>query len=130
MNDHMNRHSRTLACLVSALFLAACSPQQQRQAQHSLQQGVATAQQQIGPQLHEAGAKVRNGALEAKVSAAIAAEAGTNAFHITPIARDGVVTLTGTVPSQSIAQTVLHTVRDVPGVTRVIDRIHVKALLR
>jgi osmotically-inducible protein OsmY len=99
---------------VTALALVACSPQQQQQSQATVQRDTARA-----------GVELNNGALEVKVSAAIASEAGANAFHITPKARDGVVTLTGRVPTAQIRATVLDTARRVPGVTRVIDRISV-----
>ena len=107
----MTHFIRALAYLTAALIIAGCSPQQQRQAQNTAAQ---------------TGTQVRNGALEARVSAAIAAEAGENAFHITPVARGGVVTLTGTVPTRDIAQTVLATTRQVPGVTKVVDRVTIK----
>jgi osmotically-inducible protein OsmY len=99
---------------VVVLALVACSPQQQQQSQATAQHDATTA-----------GIALNNGALEVKVSAAIAAEAGINAFHITPKARDGVVTLTGRVPSMRIRTTVIDTVSRVPGVAHVIDQITV-----
>jgi osmotically-inducible protein OsmY len=104
-----------VVALACALMLCACTPQQQTQTQNSVQKGTSQARVDI-----------TNGALEVKVSAAIASEAGVNAFHIAPHARGGVVTLTGTVPNHRILTTVLDTVRGVPGVKSVIDRIVVK----
>lgn len=63
--------------------------------------------------------------LAAKVSAAIAGEAGINVFHVKVAAHDGVVSLDGTVPSDSIARTILDTARSVDGVERVDSRITV-----
>jgi osmotically-inducible protein OsmY len=103
-----------LVCTLVALV--ACSPQQQQQSQAAFKSGTA-----------QEGAKLSNGALEVKVSAAIAAEAGTNAFHITPKARNGEVTLTGNVPNERIHATVLDTVRRVPGVTSIVDHLAVHA---
>lgn len=110
----MNRF--LLACLAAGLgFLCACTPQQQTQTQNSVQHGTARARVDL-----------TNGALEVKVSAAIASEAGLNAFHITPKAREGVVTLTGSVPNATIHRTVMQTVRTVPGVKSVVDRLTVR----
>lgn len=103
-------------CLIAiGALLAACSPQQQSQTQSTVEHDTARAR-----------VDVSNGALDVKVSAAIAAEAGANAFHIAPAARDGVVTLTGEVPNATIHSTVIATVRAVPGVKRVVDHITVR----
>lgn len=63
--------------------------------------------------------------LAAKVSAAIAGQAGMNVFHVKVSARDGVVSIEGTVPSQSIARTIVDTARGVDGVKRVEPRLTV-----
>jgi osmotically-inducible protein OsmY len=114
-NDTMDRFARLLPVALVLVVVAACTPQQERTTQ-------STAQRDV----HAAGVQLSDHALEVKVGAAIAAEAGTNIFHITPYARDGIVTLSGTVPSRAIHQTVLRTARDVPGVKGVIDRISVR----
>jgi hyperosmotically inducible protein len=101
--------------IVGVAVLCACTPQQQTQTQNSVDKGTAQARVQL-----------TNGALEVRVSAAIASQAGLNAFQIGPKARDGVVTLTGTVPSATIHNTVIQTVQHVPGVKRVVDQIRVK----
>lgn len=64
-------------------------------------------------------------ALAARISAAIASEAGMNTFHVQPSVRKGNVTLRGKVPTQSVHQTILQTVRGVPGVKNVVDQLHV-----
>jgi len=100
--------------LVAALA-AACTGQEQQAAQNS-----ATVQTQA---LQRQSA---DGFLEARVATAIAADAGVNAFKVTPIARDGVVTLKGTVGTRAIAQTILSTAKAVPGVRRIVDEIAVR----
>ena len=100
---------------IGLALLCACTPQQQTQTQNSVDKGAAQARVQLS-----------NGALEIRVSAAIASETGINAFHIAPKARDGIVTLTGSVPNPTIHHTIIETVRAVPGVKSIIDRIRVR----
>jgi len=64
-------------------------------------------------------------ALAARVTTALAAQTGVNAASLRASAQDGVVTLSGRVPSESIKQTALETVRKTSGVKRVVDRIRV-----
>lgn len=64
-------------------------------------------------------------ALAARISAAIAAQAGVNAFRVRASVHEGDVTLRGTVPAQPVHQTILQTVRAVSGVKNVVDRITV-----
>lgn len=104
-----------MLALLAGSLLGACTPQQQSQTQSTVQHDTARARVDLS-----------NGALEVKVSAAIASEAGANAFHITPVARGGIVTLTGSVPSAAIHRTVIATVRAVPGVKALVDRITVR----
>lgn len=66
-------------------------------------------------------------ALAAKVTANVTAQAGINAARIKPSARDGIVTLSGTVPSAALKATVLETARKTSGVKSVVDRIEVKS---
>lgn len=66
-------------------------------------------------------------ALAAKVTANITAQAGINAARIKPSVRDGIVTLSGTVPSAALKSTVLETARKTSGVKGVVDRIEVKS---
>lgn len=64
--------------------------------------------------------------LAGKVSAAIAGQAGINVFHVKVSAHDGAVSIDGTVPSASIARTIVDTARGVDGVKRVDSRITVR----
>jgi osmotically-inducible protein OsmY len=65
-------------------------------------------------------------ALATKVNANIAAQAGVNVARVKTSVRDGVVTLSGTLPSVSVKATILDTVRKTSGVKSVVDRIEVK----
>ncbi len=77
----------------------------------------------VNPRLRSTRANVGDAALEARVTAAIAGQAGINVFHITPSARNGIVTLSGRVPSPSTKQTILESVRRIGGVRGIVDRI-------
>lgn len=81
----------------------------------------------IDPQEHGVREQSADVGLAAKVSAAIAGQAGINVFHVKVIARDGVVSIEGTVPSQSIARTIVDTARGVDGVKRVVPVLTVHA---
>lgn len=70
--------------------------------------------------------KTSDGALDAKVVAAIAAQAGINVFHASPHVHNGIVILTGTVPSRSVEKTIVATARKVPGVTGVVDDLVIR----
>ena len=63
--------------------------------------------------------------LAGKVSAAIAGQAGINVFHVKVTAQDGVVTIDGTVPSNSVARTIVDTARGVEGVKSVVNNVTV-----
>lgn len=63
--------------------------------------------------------------LEARVSAALMSEIGTNIFDLEIETADGVVTLRGQVQSDRIRDTALTKVRELDGVKRVIDLIDV-----
>lgn len=64
-------------------------------------------------------------ALTVKVSAAIAAQAGLNVFHVSPSVHNSVVTLTGTVPNHSVEETIVQTTAHLSGVSHVIDHLRV-----
>jgi osmotically-inducible protein OsmY len=81
---------------------------------------------QINPAMRGPKEQFSDVALGAKVAANIAAQAGVNAASVKPEVRDGVVTLSGTVPSASIKTTILNAVRKTTGVKNVVDRIEVK----
>ncbi|HEY8298069.1 MAG TPA: BON domain-containing protein [Candidatus Baltobacteraceae bacterium] len=80
----------------------------------------------VDPHLHGAQESVDDAALAAKVTGALAAQTGVNAFHVKPSVRGGVVTLNGTVDSSSVKATMLAAVRKLNGVKRVVDNIEVK----
>jgi osmotically-inducible protein OsmY len=82
---------------------------------------------EVNPHLRGLREQTADAALAARVSAAIAAQAGVNVFGVSVSARDGVVTLRGSVPRQSIARTIRDTVRGVWGVKGVVDRVAVHA---
>jgi osmotically-inducible protein OsmY len=109
------------AILVLAGF-AGCTPAQQQQTQTNAQQATQVARKDASVAAKDAS----NAALAVRVSAAIAAEAGVNAFQVKSSASDGVVTLTGTAPNQRIDRTILDTVRAVPGVKRIVNHITVR----
>jgi osmotically-inducible protein OsmY len=77
----------------------------------------------VNPHLRGLREQTADAALAGRVSAAIAAQAGVNVLHVAVSARGGIVTLKGAVPRESIARTISDTVRGVPGVKGVIDRI-------
>lgn len=77
----------------------------------------------VNPRLQGLREQGADATLEARVTAAIAAQAGLNVFHISVTARNGVVTLSGTVPQASIARTVRDSASGVSGVRRLIDHI-------
>lgn len=89
--------------------------------------GVTAVRDQIAINPHTEGLRgqAADAALTARVAAAIAGQAGVNAFHVQPSVHQGAVTLSGRVPTQSVHQTILQTVRGVPGVKTVIDQITV-----
>lgn len=80
----------------------------------------------INPQAEGLRGQTSDAALTARISAAIAGQAGVNAFHVQPSVHQGNVTLKGSVPSASVHQTILQTVRGIPGVKSVADQIVVK----
>lgn len=71
-------------------------------------------------------ANAGDAALTVRVSAAIAAQAGGNVFHVTPSVNSGVVTLNGTVDQPSVRDTIVTSVRRLDGVKAVVDKIQVK----
>ena len=64
-------------------------------------------------------------ALAAHATATLAAQTGINAANIRVSAQNGVVTLTGSVPSPSIKTTAVESVEHLSGVKRVVDRLRV-----
>jgi osmotically-inducible protein OsmY len=64
--------------------------------------------------------------LQAKVQTELAAQTGVNALKVRVSVHAGVVTLEGGVASPAVHELMLETARGVPGVKRVIDRVHVE----
>jgi osmotically-inducible protein OsmY len=64
--------------------------------------------------------------LQTRVQTAIASQTGVNALKISVVAHHGIVTLGGTVPSGAVHTLAVQTARGVPGVVRVVDRLHVQ----
>jgi len=80
----------------------------------------------VNPRMRGIRGQADDAAIAAKVAAAVAGQAGVNVFQIKPTVRDGVVTLSGTVATRQIKETILSTARNVPGVTSVVDRIRLQ----
>jgi osmotically-inducible protein OsmY len=79
----------------------------------------------VNAQMRGIRGQASDAAIAAGVAAAITGQAGFNVVRVKPDVRSGVVTLTGTVPSAAIRQTVVAAARGVSGVDRVIDRLSV-----
>lgn len=80
----------------------------------------------VNPHLRGIGDQTRDAALAVRVSAAIAGQAGTNVFHVSPEVRNGIVTLRGTVPTLAVERTVVRTTQGVPGVRRVVNDLVIR----
>lgn len=90
--------------------------------------GVSTVDDElrVDPAIRGTADKAGDFTLVAKVTTALAAQTGINAINVHPSAKDGVVTLHGSVPSRAIKSTMLATVRKTQGVRTVVDDIVVK----
>lgn len=80
----------------------------------------------VNPNYHGVRESARDNVLALRVYAAIVSQAGDNAFHVTPHVHNGVVTLTGRVPSQSVEQTIVNTATRISGVRQVVDELIVR----
>jgi osmotically-inducible protein OsmY len=80
----------------------------------------------VNPAYHGMKETAHDKVLAVRVYAAIVSEAGDNAFHVTPHVYNGVVTLTGTVPSHSVEQTIVMTTSHLSGVRQVVDELIVQ----
>jgi len=80
----------------------------------------------VNPKLRSLRESVADAALLTKVSATLVAQTGINALKVKPGARNGVVTLSGVVPSGAIKATMLESVRKLNGVRLLVDRIAVQ----
>lgn len=88
--------------------------------------GVTTVADNLSVNPHTRGLREQAGdaALTARVSAAIAAQAGINVFNLSVSSRAGVVSIAGHVPSSSIARTVVETALGVSGVKHVVPHLN------
>jgi hyperosmotically inducible periplasmic protein len=80
----------------------------------------------VNPHLQGIRQQASDAVLATRVGAAIAAQAGINVFSVTPSVRAGIVTLSGVVPSPSIARTIAQSARSVPGVRSVVNEMSVE----
>lgn len=80
----------------------------------------------VNPNYRGAKETAHDNVLALRIYAAIVSQAGDNAFHVTPHVRNGVVTLTGTVPSRSVEQTIVNTTVHISGVIQVNDELVVR----
>jgi osmotically-inducible protein OsmY len=114
---------RSAGCALVFAILTACTTQQAAQTQHDV---TAKTQQSFGA-MNRAISSIRtsDAQLKVRVEAAIAGQAGVNVFHVSSDVRQGVVTLTGSVPTTAIQQTVVKAASGVSGVKRVISRLRV-----
>lgn len=74
----------------------------------------------------KAEAELKDAVLEARVKGRLLDQVGTNAMRIEVEASDGIVSLRGAVPSESIRSTSLETAKSTKGVHKVIDLIDVQ----
>ncbi len=89
--------------------------------------GVVAVRDRLGinPRAQGLRGQASDAALTARISAAIAGQTGVNALDVQPSVHDGNVTLRGEVKSASVHQTIVTTVRGVPGVKSITDDITV-----
>jgi osmotically-inducible protein OsmY len=80
----------------------------------------------VNPSYHGFKESARDNVLELRIYAAIVSQAGDNAFHVTPHVHNGVVTLTGTVPSPSVEHTIVSVTSHISGVRRVDDELTIR----
>jgi len=80
----------------------------------------------LNPKLRSVREKVSDAALAARITGVLAAQTGVNVLRIKIGVRAGVVTLSGTVPSKPVKETMLESVRRLDGVRALIDRIAVR----
>lgn len=111
----------TTAIVLFASALASCTSQQAAQTQQQVSHETSQSFNAVNGALKKVDAK--DTALKVRVTAAMATQAGANVFHIATDVREGVVTLTGTVPDSDIERTVVRAAGGVPGVKRVDNRL-------
>lgn len=112
---------RTSACVSIFALLAALSTNTSAQASGAL---AASAAVPAAPTAREV--RKANRALSRKVYAALATHKDIDAGNISVVARNGAVTLNGTVTESSQLGVVAEIAKGVPGVTSVTNRLSVK----
>lgn len=112
---------RTLPAILLAGLLASCTSQQAAQTQQQVSRETSQSFNAVNGALKKVDAK--DTGLKLRVTAAMAAQAGANVFHIGTDVRAGVVTLTGTVPDDDVERTVVRAAAGVAGVKRVDNRL-------
>jgi len=113
-----------LSGTIALAVLCACTAQQQSQTNSAVNNFASSAPAAARKAL--ADPRLRNAVLATRVASAIAAQTGVNAARVKPTARDGVVTLTGSAPTDAVKRTMLDTARRVRGVRNVVDKIEVQ----
>lgn len=115
--------ARLVCGILVAVAVAACSSQQAAKTQSD----ITTQTKRSAGAMNRAIQSVAttDTRLKVEVTAAIAAQAGVNVFHVSTGVRDGVVTLSGTVPNVPVQQSIVKAAAGVAGVKRVINRMHV-----
>ena len=106
-----------------AAALVSCSSQQAAKTQSE----IATQTKRTAGEMNRAVASIATSdtRLKVQVVAAITAQAGVNVLHVSTDVHGGIVTLSGTVPSASIEQTIVKAAAGVSGVKRVVNRLRV-----
>jgi osmotically-inducible protein OsmY len=112
---------RGAAAVLFASLLVGCTSQQAAQTQQQVSHETKQSFNAVNGALKNVDAK--DAALNLRVTAAMATQAGANVFHIGTDVRAGVVTLTGTVPDSDVERTVVRAATGVPGVKRVDNRL-------
>lgn len=79
----------------------------------------------VNPHLRGLREGAADAALAARVSAAIAGQAGINVFNLRVSSRAGIVSIEGRVPSSSVERTVVETARGTAGVKRVVVNLRI-----
>ena len=114
--------------IMAALFatvLASCTSQQAAQTQRQVSHDTTQSFNAVNGALKKVDAK--DASLKVQITAAMAAQAGANVFRIGTDVRSGVVTLTGTVPTSQVEQTVVRAAAGVAGVKRVDNRLKISS---
>lgn len=114
---------RSVPAIALAVALASCTNQQAAQTQQQVSHATSQSFNAVNGALKKVDAK--DASLKVQVTAAMAAQAGANVFKIGTDVHAGVVTLTGTVPTPEVQQTVVRAAAGVSGVKRVDNQLKI-----